>query len=152
MKDKKAKKEASKTAQGKVFFDTNILVYSVDESDLRKKEIASKLISQAIDSGNGVLSTQCLQEFYNTAIKKLNISKEAAREYVEYFSDNLPVVKISVPLILSAVDISIKTQFAFWDSLILCAAIDSGCATLYSEDLNDRKIVDGAKIQNPFAA
>ena len=141
-----------KSAEGKVFFDTNILVYSADNKDLRKKEIASKLISDAINSGNGVISTQCLQEFFNVAQKKLNISKEAAKEYVEFFADNIPVVEISVPLILSAVDISIKSQFSFWDSLILSAADDTGCATVYSEDLNDQQIVAGAKIQNPFAA
>ena len=147
MKDKQVK-----SAEGKVFFDTTILVYSADNKDLRKKEIASRLINDAINSGTGVISTQCLQEFFNVAQKKLNISNQAAKEYVEFFADNLPVVEISVPLILSAVDISIKSQFSFWDSLILSAADDTGCATVYSEDLNDQQIIAGAKIQNPFAA
>ena len=147
MKDKQVK-----SAEGKVFFDTNILVYSADNKDLRKKEIASRLINDAINSGTGVISTQCLQEFFNVAQKKLNISNQAAKEYVEFFADNFPVVKISVPMILSAVDISIKSQFSFWDSLILSAASDTGCATVYSEDLNDQQIIAGAKIQNPFAA
>ena len=141
-----------KSAEDKVFFDTNILVYSADVSDARKQKIATALIKSAIDSGNGVISTQCLQEFFNVAQKKLNISKEAAKELVEYFANNLPVVEISVPLILSAVDISIKSQFSFWDSLILSAASDTGCATVYSEDLSDQQIIAGAKIQNPFAA
>ena len=147
MKDKQVK-----SAEGKVFFDTNILVYSADNKDLRKKEIASRLINDAINSGTGVISTQCLQEFFNVAQKKLNISNQAAKEYVEFFADNFPVVEISVPLILSAVDISIKSQFSFWDSLIISAANDTGCATVYSEDLNDQQIIAGAKIQNPFAA
>ncbi len=147
MKDKQVK-----SAEGKVFFDTNILVYSADVSDARKQKIATALINSAINSGTGVISTQCLQEFFNVAQKKLNISKEAAKEYVEFFADNFPVVEISVPLILSAVDISIKSQFSFWDSLIISAANDTGCATVYSEDLNDQQIIAGAKIQNPFAA
>ena len=148
MKDKKTQK----TAQGKVFFDSNILVYYADESDLRKQAIATALIKDAIDSGNGVISTQCLQEFYNVVTKKMLCDKEKAKEMVQMFADNLPVTKISVPLILSAVDISIKNKLSFWDSLILCAAIHTGCTTLYSEDLNHRQIVEGAKIQNPFAA
>ncbi len=82
----------------------------------------------------------------------MNISKKAAKELVEYFANKLPVVEISVPLILSAVDISIKSQFSFWDSLILSAADDTGCATVYSEDLSDQQIIGGARIQNPFAA
>ena len=147
MKDKQIK-----SAEGKVFFDSNILVYYADESDARKQKIAMALIKDAIDSGNGVISTQCLQEFYNVVTKKLLCDKERAKEMVKMFSDNIPVVKISVPLILSAVDISIKGQFSFWDSLILSAANDTGCATVYSEDLNDQQIVGGARIQNPFAA
>lgn len=147
MKDKQIK-----SAEGKVFFDSNILVYYADESDARKQKIAMALIKDAIDSGNGVISTQCLQEFYNVVTKKLLCDKERAKEMVKMFSDNIPVVKISVPLILSAVDISIKSQFSFWDSLILSAADDTGCATVYSEDLNDQQIVGGARIQNPFAA
>lgn len=147
MKDKQIK-----SAEGKVFFDSNILVYYADESDARKQKIATALIKDAIDSGNGVISTQCLQEFYNVVTKKLLCDKERAKEMVKMFSDNIPVVKISVPLILAAVDISIKSQFSFWDSLILSAADDTGCATVYSEDLSDQQIVGGARIQNPFAA
>ena len=65
MKDKQIK-----SAEGKVFFDSNILVYYADESDARKQKIATALIKDAIDSGNGVISTQCLQEFYNVVTKK----------------------------------------------------------------------------------
>lgn len=147
MKDKQIK-----SAEGKVFFDSNILVYYADENDARKQKIATALIKDAIDSGNGVISTQCLQEFYNVVTKKLLCDKEKAKKMVKMFSENISVAKISVPLILSAVDISIKSQFSFWDSLILSAASDTGCATVYSEDLNDQQIIAGAKIQNPFAA
>ena len=147
MKDKQIK-----SAEGKVFFDSNILVYYADENDARKQKIATALIKDAIDSGNGVISTQCLQEFYNVVTKKLLCDKEKAKEMVKMFSENISVAKISVPLILSAVDISIKSQFSFWDSLIISAASDTGCATVYSEDLSDQQIVAGAKIQNPFAA
>ena len=147
MKDNQVKSE-----EGKVFFDSNILVYYADESDTQKQKIATALIKDAIDSGSGVISTQCLQEFYNVVTKKLLCDKQKAKKMVEMFSNNLPVVKISVPLILSAVDISIKSQFSFWDSLILSAADDTGCATVYSEDLNDQQIIVGARIQNPFAA
>ncbi len=147
MKDKQIK-----SAEGKVFFDSNILVYYTDESDARKQKIATALIKDAIDSGNGVISTQCLQEFYNVVTKKLLCDKEKAKKMVKMFSENISVAKISVPLILSAVDISIKSQFSFWDSLIISAASDTGCATVYSEDLSDQQIIAGARIQNPFAA
>ena len=149
MKDKK--KENSITEEGKVFFDTNILIYSIDENDTYKQNVAKELLEKAASTNTGIISTQSLQEFYNVAVKKLKLSKQTAKEYVDFFSRQFPVQQISVPLILDAIDISIKNDLSFWDSLILSAANDTGCIIVYSEDMNDGQIVDGTKILNPFA-
>ena len=148
MKDRKF--ESSAATEGKVFFDTNILVYSVDERTPEKKVIASNLLNKASRSKNGIISTQSLQEFYNAAIKKLNLSKQAAKEYVDFFSKQFPVKEISIPLIIKAIDISIKNGLSFWDSLILSAANDTGCILVYSEDMNSGQIICGTKVLNPF--
>ena len=87
MKDKKS--DQTVTESNKIFFDTNILVYSVDENDLQKKEIASQLLTDASSSKTCIISTQSLQEFYNVAVKKLKLSKQIAKEYVELFSSHL---------------------------------------------------------------
>ena len=150
MKDKKS--DQTVTESNKIFFDTNILVYSVDENDLQKKEIASQLLTDASSSKTGIISTQSLQEFYNVAVKKLKLSKQIAKEYVELFSSQLTVRQITVPLILNAIDISIKNKLSFWDSLILSSANDNGCIIVYSEDLNNGQIVGGTKILNPFTS
>ena len=150
MKDKKS--DQTITESNKIFFDTNILVYSVDENDLQKKEIASQLLTDASSSKTGIISTQSLQEFYNVAVKKLKLSKQIAKEYVELFSSQLTVRQVTVPLILNAIDISIKNKLSFWDSLILSSANDNGCIIVYSEDLNNGQIVGGTKILNPFTS
>ncbi len=150
MKDKKS--DQTVTESNKIFFDTNILVYSVDENDLQKKEIASQLLTDASSSKTGIISTQSLQEFYNVAVKKLKLSKQIAKEYVELFSSQLTVRQVTVPLILNAIDISIKNKLSFWDSLILSSANDNGCIIVYSEDLNNGQIVGGTKILNPFTS
>ena len=139
------------TAEGKVFFDTNILIYFVDERYPKKQVIAKKLLERAVQDQNGIISTQSLQEFYNVVTTKLKCPKDKAKELVEMFSEIFQVKEISIPLILSAVDISIKTGFSFWDSLILSAANDTGCIIVYSEDMNDGQIVSGTKILNPFS-
>lgn len=135
----------------KVFFDSNILVYFVDGADPQKQLIAENLIKNAVINDNGVISTQSLQEFFAATTRKLLCSKEKAKEYVENFSDSFTVEQVSVPLILKAINISIKNKFSFWDSLILSAAIQSGCIICYSEDLTNGQIVEGVKIVNPFA-
>ena len=97
MKDKKNRNTV--TEEGKVFFDSNILVYFVDEKDPKKQIIAKNLIAEAVQNQNGMLSTQSLQEFYNVVTKKLNCPKEDARKLVKMFSELFPVTKVSVPLI-----------------------------------------------------
>ncbi|MBO4638411.1 MAG: PIN domain-containing protein [Treponema sp.] len=150
MKDKS--KVQTKIAEDKVFFDSNILVYSVDERDTKKQKIAINLIDKAIHRNIGTISTQSLQEFYAVTTQKLKLSKEAAKEYLDFFSENLPVTQVSVQHIFNAIDISIKTQFSFWDSLIVSAAHTSGCVIVYSEDMSHNQLVNGIKIINPFAA
>ena len=134
----------------KVFFDSNILVYFADGADPQKQQIAEKLIKNAVINDNGVISTQSLQEFFAATTRKLLCTKEKAKEYVENFSDSFTVEQVSVQLILKAINISIKNQLSFWDSLILSAAIQSGCIICYSEDLSNGQIIEGVKIVNPF--
>ena len=148
MKDKK--NNAVITEEGKVFFDSNILIYFVDERDERKQSIAKEIIADAVQNQNGMISTQSLQEFYNVVTKKMNCPKEKAKELVTMFSELFPVTQITIPLILGAIDISIKNEFSFWDSLILSTANDTGCVLLYSEDLNSGQIISGTKVLNPF--
>ena len=78
--------------------------------------------------------------------------KEKALEYVQNFTGTFDIKQVDPDLILHGIDISIKTHFSFWDSLIVAAACDCGCVVCYSEELNSSQIVDGVKLLNPFAA
>ena len=60
MKDKKS--DQTVTESNKIFFDTNILVYSVDENDLQKKEIASQLLTDASSSKTGIILLEGLEQ------------------------------------------------------------------------------------------
>ena len=148
MKD--SSKERALVEEGKVFFDSNILIYSVDERDSLKQKIAIDLINKAMQNKIGAISTQSLQEFFSVTTKKLNVSKEVAKEYLDFFVDNFPVTQVTLSNIYKAIDISIQTQFSFWDSLIVSAAHSSGCVIVYSEDMNHNQLVNGVKIINPF--
>lgn len=136
----------------KVFFDSNILIYFADKRDARKQAIADKLIKSASENENGIISTQSLQEFYNATTKKLLCTPQKAKEYAKNFADSFNVYQIAPEMIFNAIDISIKNQLSFWDSLIISAAEEAGCVIVYSEDLNDGQIINGIKILNPFMA
>jgi len=136
--------------ENKVFFDSNIFVYSVDSSDSRKQVIAQNLLSNSVVEKNGIISTQNIQEFYNVCTKKFNIESKVAKNIIEAFAEQFLVVKVSLKIILKAIDIHRAYCISFYDSLIIATAICEGCVFLFTEDLNDGQIVEGVKIINPF--
>ncbi|MBO4728853.1 MAG: PIN domain-containing protein [Spirochaetaceae bacterium] len=135
----------------KCFFDSNILVYMQDAFEPDKQRIARNLFAMCNRNHTAVISTQCLQEFYNITVNKKKLDKLMIKQMIHIYASNMPVVQITPDMIESAIDISAETQFSFWDSLILSAAISFGCNVLYSEDLNSGQVVQGITIKNPFA-
>jgi predicted nucleic acid-binding protein len=136
---------------GRTFLDSNVLVYSVDESpaEKAKHERATELLSAQPE--NLVVSTQVLQEFYVVTTRKLKnpLSEELAARAVRAIA-KLDVVGVDVPLVLSAVDTSRTAQVSLWDALIIEAASRAGCERVLSEDLNVGQVIRGVRIENPF--
>lgn len=137
---------------GRTFIDTNILVYSVDESPAEKAKHARALELLAARPEDLVVSTQVLQEFYVVTTRKLKnpLSEEIAARAVKGVA-RLDVVSVDVPLVLAAVDTSRMVQLSFWDALIIEAASRAGCDRVLSEDLNAGQAIRGVRIENPFA-
>ena len=137
--------------EGKMFIDTNILIYAFDVSAGKKHQVASHILSDLWNSGLGVLSTQVLQEFYVNVVQKIQkpIDQKMAQEIIR---DLLKwhVVVNNGDSILDAIDISEKYGYSFWDSLIIEAALTGGVSVLLSEDLQHGQIISGVTISNPF--
>lgn len=136
----------------KVFFDTNVLVYAFDKSEPDKGATARGLIRDFGTEGNLVLSTQVLQEFYVTVTKsrKLMLTKEQAEDIVNDLAQ-FPLVQVDKAIISRAMKRHQSDTFSFWDSLIVEAALQSGCSRLLSEDMQNGLIIDKLTISNPFA-
>jgi len=136
---------------GKAFFDTNVLVYAFDKDEPEKGIIARQLIRDYGGSGNLVLSTQVLQEFYVTVTKmgKPMLPVDAAEEMVNDFAE-FPLVQIDKMLITRAMKRHQSRAFSFWDSLMVEAALQSGCSQLLSEDMQDGLKIDSLTVRNPF--
>jgi predicted nucleic acid-binding protein len=135
----------------KCFLDTNILVYAFDVSAGRKHEVAKRIVIDLWDTKDGILSTQVLQEFFVSVTKKIPkpINARLAREIV---SDLLKwdIIINDKNSLLEAIDIHIRYNYSFWDSLLIQAAIRSGAALLLTEDLTDSQKIKGISIKNPF--
>lgn len=138
---------------GKTFLDSNILVYSVDESPVEKAKHARAIELLSADPESLVVSTQVLQEFYVVATRKLRspLSEERAERAVRGIA-KLDVVGVDASLVLAAIDTSRTVQISLWDALIIEAASRAGCDRILSEDLNTGQAIRGVTIENPFVA
>ncbi|MBW1980421.1 MAG: PIN domain-containing protein [Deltaproteobacteria bacterium] len=137
--------------ENKTFIDTNIIIYAYDLSADRKREAARDILAGLWNSGFGMISTQVLQEFFVNVVQKIPKPMDAqqAREIVQDFLKWQVVVNTG-DSIIEAIEISIKFQYSFWDSMIIAAAIAGGAAVLLSEDLQDGQVINGLTIKNPF--
>jgi predicted nucleic acid-binding protein len=133
----------------KIFIDTNIFVYTVDDDNSDKQAKAKSIIADIKAHQVPVISTQVLQEFYNAATTKLRLDKIFVKNMVRNLNE-VEVVQVTFELIEQGIDISILTQISFWDGLIIAAAEFAKCTALISEDLNDGQVIRGIKIVNPF--
>jgi predicted nucleic acid-binding protein len=138
---------------GKVFVDTNILIYAHDVSDPAKQRRAVQLIDQLWDEKRGVLSTQVLQEMAVNARKSIRnpITFVQARRLIEGLLA-WEVVVNRPDSVLRAMEIEQRFQISFWDAMIVQAAQSAGCEILYSEDLSHGQEYDGVLVVNPFTA
>jgi predicted nucleic acid-binding protein len=131
------------------FFDTNVLVYADDKATPAKQRRAIELVAEHRRAGTGVLSSQVLQEYFVTVTRKLKVDAKIARRKVELLAE-FDLVVPDLDDILAAIDLHRLHGFSFWDALVLRAAKESACTTLYSEDLQPGRVMDGVQIVNPF--
>ena len=134
------------------FLDTSIAVYCFDSSAPRKQDRAKDLIAHGASSGLGVVSYQVLQEFCNVAshARRLSLTVERTMAYATQLLEPMNRVGPGTELLASALQVRQDTGYTFYDSLIIAAALQAGCSTLYSEDLHNAQRVGGLRIVNPF--
>ena len=131
------------------FFDTNVLVYVFDRAESVKQAIAQDLVTAHMTARNMVLSTQVLQELYVTLTRKKQLGAADALEVVTTFAQER-IVPASADLALRGLALSQQRQLSAWDALIVQAALQAGCATLYSEDFQTGARFDDLVVVNPF--
>jgi predicted nucleic acid-binding protein len=133
------------------FIDTNIFAYLVDETDDRKRSIATRVVMEGVTSG-ATISYQVVQETLNLFIGKLARSARIpdADEFLRNVLEPMWTVMPSPALYQRALQIHRQAGFSFFDSLIVAAALQAGCARLLTEDMQQGQRIDGLVIVNPF--
>jgi predicted nucleic acid-binding protein len=134
------------------FLDTNIFAYAAHPSPSQKTSTALNLIEDGLESGNGIVSYQVVQEFFNLAFRKFPkpMSAFEAEEFFNTVFRPLVVVHSSPAIYISALQIYGHDRLSWYDSLIVAAAQQAECSILYTEDMQHGRRIGNLRIENPF--
>lgn len=129
------------------FLDTNILLYAVSsaKSEQNKRAKARELLAME----GGGLSVQVQAEFYVNATGKFKLPHDKVVGILESL-DSYPVLALTEAVFWAALQLKERYQLSYWDSAIIAAALELGCHTVYSEDLNHGQSYAGVRVINPF--
>lgn len=128
------------------FLDTNILIYAFTTDP--RAVTAEKLLGKGC-----VISVQCLNEFANVARRKLGMSWEETHDALGAIRS---LAKTILPIDLDthsdALRLAERYALSFFDALILASALQAGCVTFWSEDMQHEMVIEARlRIVNPFA-
>ena len=135
------------------FVDSNVFIYMFDLVDQDKRDKANRLVQTTLESGNGVISYQVVQETLNVLTHKMKkpcISSEDASRLLESVLAPMWKVMPSADLFKRALRNKNHYALSFYDSLIVAAAQEANCTRLYSEDMQHGQLIGKLRIVNPF--
>ncbi len=127
------------------FFDTSALLYLLS-ADSRKADRIEGLLA-----AGGTISVQVLNEFSAVALRKLAMPLPEVREILATVRAVCRVEPVTTETHDRALVILERYGFAFYDSVLIAAALIAGCRRLYCEDLQHGQLIDRQlRVINPF--
>lgn len=134
------------------FLDTNIFVYSFDQTAPAKAHQAAQLIRSALAARKGIVSYQVVQEFFNVALHRFSqpMRLADAEQYLATVFRPLVAVHSSPALYAEALRLQSQSQLSWHDALIVSSALQAQCNILFTEDLQQGQQFGPLRIANPF--
>ena len=127
------------------FFDTNVLVY-LASGDAAKADRAESVIAVG-----GDISVQVLNEVSNVARRKMGMSWAETHAFLDTLRNLLTVHPLTLQTHEAGLDLAQRYGFSIFDAMIAASALQAGCNTLWSEDMQHGMVIDsGLRIVNPF--
>ncbi len=128
------------------FVDTNVVIYSFSQDEHKQSTALAILAKQP------VMSVQVLSETANIMRRKLGFDIAAIRTVIHRIGQECSTLQpINLTTLNAAFDIAERYGFSHYDSLIIAAALETECTTLYSEDMQHGQIInERIIIINPF--
>jgi predicted nucleic acid-binding protein len=131
----------------RAFLDTNVLIYALAKDDPRS------MPAEELLAAGGVISVQILNEFASVARRKMSMSWKEVAEALGAIRVLCPSpLPVTMEMHEAALRVAETYGYGIYDALVIAAALEAGCKTLYSEDLHDGQTIDRQlTIRNPFA-
>lgn len=127
------------------FFDTNVLVY-LAARDPTKADQAEALVAQG-----GAISVQVLNELANVARRKMQMSWRDTHVFLGALRKLLTVHALTTDTHETGLALAERYGFSTYDAMIAASALQAGCDTLWSADMQDGlQLGEGLHIANPF--
>jgi predicted nucleic acid-binding protein len=135
---------------GRVFVDTNILIYALDPADPQKRQASADLLRTTIANRSLTLSPQSLNETYRVLVQRRRLMPVAsARNYLRVLMP-WAIAPLDAKTVERAFAVEDETGYNWWDCLMLASALQADCRLFVSEDLQDGRDVAGMRIMSPF--
>jgi len=132
----------------RAFIDTNIFIYLYSAKEPKKRNICI----DELDKHERVASIQILNETANVFRKKFNWSAEKIQVHLDNIEKFCLINRVERTTIDSALKLSEKYKYSYYDCLMLASALESGCDIILSEDMSDGQMIESKlKIVNPFS-
>lgn len=132
-------------AEMPVFLDSNIVLYALGDDD-KKSRVAASLI----EAGPWI-STQVINECSHVLRRKLQWTPGKIDEHLSAILRLVQLADVGISEIRSAWALAERYGFGHYDSLIIAAALQTGSATLYTEDMQHGQVINGRlTLINPF--
>jgi predicted nucleic acid-binding protein len=139
---------------GKIFVDTNVLVYAYDRSEPEKQQAALAVLDRLARAELGMISTQVLAEFFVAVTRKLAFPLSVSEAYdgVSNYLQSWSVIGLTGMIVLEAARGVRDRQLNFWDAQIWATARLNQIPLVFSEDFTDGQVIEGVQFVNPLAS
>lgn len=130
----------------KIFVDSNVWLYMANDESPEKKAVGIGLLDQLT-----FISSQVLFECINVCRKKLKLDDEIAFLFAESLLSACNLIDETENIVHTALSLCRQGSFQPFDAKIVATALEAGCTTLYSEDMQHKLVVNKTlTIINPF--
>ena len=129
------------------FVDSNVLLYLLS-GDAGRADVAERVVARLPR-----LSVQVLNEVAQVSLRKFAMPMAEVRAFSRSLRAICEVAPLSVAMHERALGLVERSKLPLYDALIVSAALECGCTTLWSEDFQDGQVFGGSlTVRNPFAS